>query len=258
MQRFAHKHVLVTGAGTGIGQAIALRLVSEGAAVSLAGRRREPLEATRARIAAAGGRAQVVPFDVAQRAAVRAGVEAAARGFGPLHALVANAGIGGPNQDGPQDRFEELVRTNLLGSYQSARAALEHLAPGPGPRHLLFIASILARIGVGGYTGYCASKAALLGLTRSLAMELAPEAIQVNALCPGWVDTDMARQGIEGFAAATGQSFEQAKASAMAQVPLGRMASPEEVAALAAYALSDEARGLTGQALDLNGGAWMG
>jgi NAD(P)-dependent dehydrogenase (short-subunit alcohol dehydrogenase family) len=123
---------------------------------------------------------------------------------------------------------------------------------------LLFIASILARIGVGGYTGYCASKAALLGLTRSLAMELAPEAIQVNALCPGWVDTDMARQGIEGFAAATGQSFEQAKASAMAQVPLGRMASPEEVAALAAYALSDEARGLTGQALDLNGGAWMG
>lgn len=258
MQRFAHKHVLVTGAGTGIGRAIAQRLASEGAAVSLSGRRREPLEETRRLIAAAGGRGQVVPFDVTDAAAVCAGVAQAAQSFGGLHALVANAGIGGANQAGPGDRFEELVQTNLVGSYRCARAALEHLASGPAPRHLLFIASILARIGVGGYSGYCASKAALLGLTRSLAMELAPQAVQVNALCPGWVDTAMARQGIEGFAAATGQSFEQAKAGAMSQVPLGRMASPEEVAALAAYALSDEARGLTGQALDLNGGAWMG
>lgn len=258
MQRFLNKHVFVTGAGTGIGRAIAERLALEGASVSLAGRRREPLEETAASLRKAGARVQVVSLDVAQQASVEAGVLQARQALGPLHALVANAGIGGPNQAGSGDRFVELVQTNLIGSYHSARAALQHLAPGPGPRHVLFIASILARIGVPGYTGYCASKAALLGLTRSLAMELAPQGIQVNALCPGWVDTAMARQGIEGFAAATGQTFEQAKAGAMAQVPLGQMASPAEVAALVAYALSDEARGLTGQALDLNGGAWMG
>ena len=118
----------------------------------------------------------------------RAGVDAAfaprppARG--PIHALVANSGIGGGNADGPDDRFEEIVQTNLFGGYWCVRAAVRHLAPGPERRDVVVIASILARIAVPGYTGYSASKAGLLGLTRSFSAELAPAGVQVNAICP--------------------------------------------------------------------------
>ena len=176
---------------------------------------------------------------------------------------MANAGIGGPN--GPasasepesEDRFDELVATNLTGSYNSVRAVLPLLAPGPGARHILMMSSILARIGVPGYTGYCASKAGLLGLTRALAAELAPENIQVNAICPGWVDTVMAREGIEGIALATGLDLEEARAEAMRAVPMGRMSQPEDVAGLVCWLLSADACGVTGQGIDMNGGAFM-
>jgi len=171
---------------------------------------------------------------------------------------VANAGVGGPNEDGPGDRFEDLVATNLLGTYSTFRAAQPHLAPGPEPRrHLLAVSSILARIGVPGYTGYCASKAGILGLVRALAAELAPEKVQVNALCPGWVDTSMAREGLEGMATGMGISVEEAHAKAMEAVPLGQMGQPDEIAGLVSYMLSEDARGMTGQALDMNGGAFM-
>ncbi len=203
------------------------------------------------------GRVHVEPVDIRDAQAVEAAFARAAGAQGPFHALVANAGIGGANEAGPEDRFADLVATNLSGSYHSARAFERHAAQGPGPRHLVFIASILARIGVSGYTGYCASKAGLLGLTRALAMEWAPKDVRVNALCPGWVDTEMAREGIAGIAAGCGVSEEQALAMAMAQVPLGRMGTPEEVAGAVAWMLSPDAGLLTGQTLDQNGGAWM-
>ncbi|NUP98114.1 MAG: SDR family oxidoreductase, partial [Planctomycetaceae bacterium] len=123
---------------------------------------------------------------------------------------------------------------------------------------LVVVASILARIGVGGYTGYCASKAGLLGLVRALAAELAGRNVQVNAVCPGWVETDMAREGLEGMAHALGKSFDEARAIALSAVPMGRMSQPEDVARLVRWLASDEARGVTGQALDINNGAWMG
>jgi NAD(P)-dependent dehydrogenase (short-subunit alcohol dehydrogenase family) len=171
---------------------------------------------------------------------------------------VANAGVGGANMDGPEDRFEELVGTNLTGTYNSFRAAQSHLAKsGNGPRHLLAISSILARIGVPAYTGYCASKTGILGLVRALAAELAPEEVQVNAICPGWVDTQMARDGVQGLAEATDQTYDEAYAMAMSAVPLGRMSNPEDVAGTVSWLLSADARGVTGQSLDVNGGAWM-
>jgi NAD(P)-dependent dehydrogenase (short-subunit alcohol dehydrogenase family) len=120
------------------------------------------------------------------------------------------------------------------------------------------MASILARIGVPGYTGYCASKAALTGLARALACELAPKGVQVNAVAPGWVDTDMAQEGIAGMAQALGITPAEAHAEAMKAVPLGRMGHPEDVAGLVAWLLSPDARGVTGQVIDMNGGAWMG
>ncbi len=123
--------------------------------------------------------------------------------------------------------------------------------------HVVVIASILARIGVAGYTGYCASKAGLLGLVRAFAAELAPAGAHVNAICPGWVDTEMAWEGLDGLAAEIGGTREDAHGIAMSQVPLRRMSAPEDIAGTVAWLLSPDARGVTGQAIDHNGGAFM-
>lgn len=260
--RHQDRHVVVTGAGTGIGRAIALRLWAEGARLTLLARTHGRLEETAAlcRELRAGGEDDLglAGCDVRERAALDAALAAGAESRGPLFACIANAGIGGPNEDGPDDRFEDLVATNLTGTYHTFRAALRHLADAStGPRHLVSISSILARFGVPGYTGYCASKTGLLGLVRALAHEFAAEEVQVNAVCPGWVDTQMARDGIEGMAEGMGTSFEEARAIAMAAVPMRRMSEPEDIAGLVSWLLSSDARGVTGQGLDMNGGAWM-
>ena len=186
----ATRHVVVTGAGTGIGRAIALRTARDGSVVTLLGLERNELEETRELLHAAPG--HVEPCDIRDRESVDQALASAAAALGPIHGLVAVSGIGGGNapDDGDGDRFDELIRTNLYGTYFCLRAALRHLAPGPETRHLVVISSILARIGVPGYTGYSASKAGLLGLVRSFAAELAPDGVQVNAVCPGWVETD--------------------------------------------------------------------
>jgi NAD(P)-dependent dehydrogenase (short-subunit alcohol dehydrogenase family) len=253
MQRLAGRHVVVTGGGKGIGKAIAERLAAEGATLTILARDLDRLR----EVAAAIG-AGAAACDVRDRNQVDEVFAAAAAERGPIHALVANSGLGGANSDGPGDRFDNLVATNLSGTYYSARAALRHLAPGPATRHLVVIASILARIAVPGYTGYSASKAGLLGLVRSFAAELAAESIQVNAICPGWVDTDMAWEGLDGIAAATGGTRDDAYRDAMREVPLGRMSQPQDIAGTVAWLLSDDARGVTGQAIDQNGGAWVG
>lgn len=253
METLARRHVVVTGGGRGIGKAIAERLAADGATLTLLARDQERLR----EVADALG-AGSAACDIRDRAAVDAAFARAADERGPIAALVANSGLGGANADGPEDRFDDLVRTNLSGTYYCARAALRHLAPGPGTRHIVVIASILARIAVPGYTGYSASKAGLLGLVRSLAAELAGDDVQVNAICPGWVDTEMAWSGLEGIAAATGRTREEAYRDAMREVPLGRMAQPEDIAGTVRWLLSDDARGVTGQAIDQNGGAWVG
>lgn len=260
--RLQGKHVVVTGAGSGIGRAIAERLWCEGAALTLIGRTEERLTET------GEGCTKLRPAtyrelgtaacDVRERAALDGALQDAVEARGSLYAMIANAGIGGANVDGPEDRFDELVATNLGGTYHSFRAAQARLANGSkGARHLVAISSVLARIGVPAYTGYCASKTGILGLVRSLAAELAQEEIQVNAICPGWVDTKMAREGIDGIAAAVGKSHDEAYAMAMSAVPMGRMSEPEDVAGMVAWLLSPDARGVTGQAIDMNGGAWM-
>jgi len=253
MESLTGKHVVVTGGGRGIGQAIAERLAADGATLTLLARGLDALEEVAGRIGAGAARC-----DIRDRAQVDAAFAAAAADRGPIHALVANSGLGGPNADGPDDRFDDLVATNLAGTYYCARAALRHLAPGPGTRHIVVISSILARIAVPGYTGYSASKAGLLGLVRSFAAELAGDDVQVNAICPGWVDTDMAWQGLDGIAAATGGTREDAYREAMREVPLGRMGQPADIAGTVRWLLSPAARGVTGQAIDQNGGAWTG
>jgi NAD(P)-dependent dehydrogenase (short-subunit alcohol dehydrogenase family) len=122
----------------------------------------------------------------------------------------------------------------------------------------VLISSCLARFGVPGYTAYCASKAGLLGLARALAVEWAGRGVLVNAICPGWVDTEMARAGIQALADGAGQPFEQARREALALVPLGRMSEPEEIAETVAFLLGPGGSSFTGQALDPNCGSWMG
>ena len=246
------RHVVVTGAGRGIGKAIALRLAREGATLSLLARGVEALEQTADEIGGAFTRG----VDIRDGAQVESAFRAAADANGPVHALVANSGIGGPNEAGDGDRFFDLVETNLVGTYRCVRALQQVLATD-GRRDVVVIASILARIAVPGYTGYSASKAGLLGLVRSLAAELAPDEVQVNAICPGWVATDMAWEGIDLLAEALGTTRDEAYAQAMGEVPLRRMSEPEDIAGTAAWLLSADARGVTGQAIDQNGGAFM-
>ena len=234
MNRFEGKHVAVTGAARGIGLAIAERLASEGARLTLLDRDVSHLDGATVRV-----------VDIRDRDAVTAAFTE------PLDALVANAGIGGANEPGADDRFDEIVQTNLYGTYWCIRAA-EPLLPDGG--RIVITSSILSRIGVAGYTGYCASKAALLGLTRSLAAELAPRRIQVNAICPGWVDTDMTRLGLSLF---EGLTQEEAWDVAKQEVPLRRMSDPSEIAGTVAWLLSDDSVGVTGQAIDQNNGAFM-
>ena len=255
MSDFTGRNIVVTGAGTGIGRAIALQLSGAGAKVGLLGRRKALLDETAAETK---GETHVVSVDVRDAEAQQQAFEEVAGHFGPLHALVANAGLGGANEPGPDDRWDEVVRTNLDGTYHSIRAFERQRAPGPGLRHVVMISSCLARFGVPGYTAYCASKAALLGMTRALALEWAPEGVLVNAICPGWVNTEMARAGMQAIADGTDQSFEEARDGAVELVPLQRMSEPQEIAELVAFLLGPGGASFTGQTLDPNGGSWMG
>jgi NAD(P)-dependent dehydrogenase (short-subunit alcohol dehydrogenase family) len=247
---------VVTGAGTGIGRAIALHLSALGAKVGLVGRTRTTLDAVAGE---AKGETTVALADVASRAAVDAAFDEVARRLGRLHVLVANAGIGGPNfLGGGEDRWDAIVRTNLDGAYFSLRAFERNLAEDGTNRHAIVISSCVARFGVPGISAYSAAKAGQLGLVRSLAVELAPRRVLVNAICPGWVDTRMAVDRMTEIGAEAGQSYADTRRALLAGVPLQRISEPEEIAGLVAFLLSPPGAGFTGQAFDPNNGAWMG
>ncbi|MFN7974395.1 MAG: SDR family NAD(P)-dependent oxidoreductase [Acidobacteriota bacterium] len=247
--------VVVTGAGTGIGRAIAARL-GAGAFVACLGRRARLCEETLELVRAAGGDGVALSMDVTDQESVAAAVAAIRAARDRIDVLVNNAGVGGPNDMASEDdRWSTIIATNLDGTYRVTRAALPCMPDGG---RILNIASVLGRFGVPGYTAYCASKHGIVGLTRALALELAPRRITVNAVCPGWVATDMAIDGMRAGAAARGIELAAFERDAMTRVPIGRMLEPAEVAALCSYLASDDAAGMTGQALDLNGGSFMG
>lgn len=250
--------VLVSGAGSGIGRAVCRLLAARGSHLVLLGRSRDSLEETRSLLDDVD-RHVVIPADIRDQEGLRAGLGNVE--LEHLHAVVSSAGIGGENQYGPEDRWQEIVDTNLTGTYNLVNELLPYLKASrereDDYRHILVVSSILARLGVPGYTAYCASKAGLLGLVRSWANTFARDNILVNALCPGWVETDMAREGLESFAINTGKTYDEAYEQQMAAVPLHKMSKPEEVASFVAYLISDGQVSITGQTLDINNGALM-
>jgi NAD(P)-dependent dehydrogenase (short-subunit alcohol dehydrogenase family) len=174
----------------------------------------------------------------------------------PLHGIIANAGVGGENYRGKNDRWHEIIDTNLTGTYNTVNAFLPNLENREGDfRHIVIISSVLARLGVSNYTAYCASKAGLLGLMRSWAIEFAPEKILVNAICPGWVSTEMAQSGMKQLAKNLAVTEQEFYSIAMESVPLKKMSEPIEIAQLIHYLLSQ--RSITGQTIDINNGSIM-
>jgi ketoreductase len=247
---------LVTGGGRGIGRAIAFALGGIGTTVAIAARTWSQLESTARELESAGARAIPIEMDVTSETSVACAVDALRADVPHVNILVNNAGIGGgePVAGSDIERWRRTIDTNLTGTYLVTRAVLP-LMRGGG--RIINLSSVLGRFGVPGYTAYCASKHAVIGFTRALALELAPKQITVNAICPGWVDTEMAEQGMRQGAAATGQTFEQFRASALGAVPIKRIIQPEEVAGLVAFLASPAAAAITGQTYNICGGQTM-
>jgi len=260
--------ILITGAGSGIGAAVAQKLSQrEGVRVLLVGRRPDALEKVRSAMHRPDMHA-ALSVDVSDAQALVAALESEKAGLDkhPLVGVFANAGIGGGNQWGEDDRWGDIIRVNLTGTYNTLMASRPFLDRSEGVKQVLVTSSVLARFGVPGQSAYVTSKTGLLGLVRSLAVEWSPQGIMVNAVCPGWVDTDMARNSIQSMADAQGLSFEECKAQQEAILPSLRMTKPVEMAQWVDFVFAGLGEGeveprlatFTGQALDVNSGSWMG
>ena len=241
-----NKVAIITGASRGIGRAIAKKLYEEGASLALCARspiRDFPDE-----------RSLAVTMDVRDQKSVDSGIRRIVDRFGKIDIVVNNAGIAGvtPVDAAATAPWVDIIQTNLIGTYYVTRAAAPHV---PNGGRVIMISSVLGKFGVPGYTAYCAAKTGLIGFTRSLALELAPRKITVNALCPGWTDTEMARAGMREIASSAGISVEEFKKQAMSQVPLGEMVEPEEVANLVAFLCAPTGDKVTGQAISICGGS---
>jgi ketoreductase len=253
-----NKVALITGGGTGIGKAIGVQLAKNGSKVALASRNPAHVESAAAELRALGLAILPLQMDVRNKQDIESGVLNVLRQWGAIHILVNNAGISGLSTiDDPDDtKWYDIVDTNLNGTYRVTKEVLKHMPDQSGGR-IINISSVLGKFGVPGYTAYCTTKHGMIGFTRALALEVVHRGITVNALCPGWIDTEMATRGIKETAALQGITPEQFKAQAVAAVPIKRFLEADEVANLVCYVASEEAKGITGQAINICGGQTM-
>jgi NAD(P)-dependent dehydrogenase (short-subunit alcohol dehydrogenase family) len=247
---------LVTGGGRGIGRAVARALAGPDTLVAIASRTTGQLESTAIDLESLGGRALPIEMDVTSEASVAAGIETLARAAGHVDILVNNAGVGGGEPIAGSDiaRWRRTIDTNLTGMYLVSRETVPLMRAGG---RIVNMSSVLGRFGVPRYTAYCASKHGVIGFTRALALELAPQQITVNALCPGCVDTEMTEEGMTQGAAAAGTTFAEFRDRALGAVPIQRIIQPEEVAELVRFLASPAASAITGQTYNICGGQTM-
>jgi NAD(P)-dependent dehydrogenase (short-subunit alcohol dehydrogenase family) len=247
--QLAGQTVLVTGGGSGIGRATAIRAAREGAAVAVVDRHRDNAEETAAMVASRGGTAAAYPCDVSDDAQVTDTVAAANNELGRISGVVTAAGIfHGPDlrpaHEVSVEDFVAVLQVNLIGTFAVIKHALPHLVEGGGA--IVTIASTAAIRGHGFGAGYTASKGGVDALTRLLAVQYGPRGVRANCICPGGVDTPMTAGTFS-----TPEAIERARRT----VPLGRHAQPEDIGDVAVFLLSDDARHLTGVTLPVEGGA---
>ena len=238
---------LVTGASRGIGRACALELARAGAKVALAARQMDKLEEVAAEIRAAGGEAFVISMDLAAQESIKEGIGRVAKEFGRIDMLVNNAGV---TKDGlalrmKADDWNFVLQTNLTGAFFCIQQVISPMMRERWGR-IVNISSVVGEAGNAGQANYVASKAGLIGLTKSLAQELGSRNITVNAVAPGFIETDM-----------TAGLKDDLKAKITAGIPLGRIGRAEEVAGAVRFLCSEEAGYITGNVIDVNGGMYM-
>lgn len=251
-----NKIALITGGGRGIGRAIALAFAREGATVIVSARTEEQVEAVAKEI---GSQALAIVCDVSDPASVTAMFAKTQEGLGrEPDILVNNAGIAETATlvQTDDELWQRHLNINLSGTFYCTRAALPNMLAKRWGR-IINIASIAGKTGAPYISAYAASKHGVLGLTRSVAHEVATMGITANAICPGYVDTEMVSRGIEKIKSATGRSEEEALEVLKKMSPQHRLVTPEEVAAVALLLASDEGRGITGQAINVDGGSLM-
>jgi NAD(P)-dependent dehydrogenase (short-subunit alcohol dehydrogenase family) len=240
------QHAVITGGGRGIGAAIAKSLASKGIKLTLMGRTADTLN----ELASTLPEAQGIVCDVSDEANVQQAFAQAAEAFGSVSMLINNAGIASssPFTRLTLEDFQRVLDINLIGTFLCTRAVLPAMLEAKAGR----VVNVASTAGLGGnpyITAYSASKHGVIGLTRCLALEVAVKGITVNAVCPGYTDTDMAHQAIETVQTKTGRDEADARAMIVADNPQGRMITPEEVADTVTWLCSDEASGITGQSI---------
>jgi len=251
----ARRVVLVTGAATGVGLAAAVRLAREADCVVLTDRDAARLEEAVAAVEGAGGEARAVPFDVTDAAAVDAAVASVTADVGAPTTVVACAGIAssGKFEALTDAEWHRTFEVNVMGVVRVVRACLPAMRAAKRGR-VVVIGSTTSLAGAAYVAHYTASKHAVLGLVRSLALEAARDGVTANCICPGYLDTEMTQRTIENIVRTTGRSAEDTRRHLEAQSPQRRLMRPEEVADAVAFLCSDAAAGINGQAIVLNGG----
>lgn len=245
------KHALVTGGGSGVGRAIALALAEAGVEVTICGRR----EAELAKVAGESDRIFAVAADVTNETAMAALYETAEAARGPFDIVVANAGMAGstPAHKTTLAEWQRTLDVNLTGAFLTVKPALAGMAARKAGR-VVFIASTAGLKGYAYVAPYVAAKHGVVGLMRALAAETAKSGVTVNAVCPGFVETDMLEESIQRIVEKTGRSVQQARESLSSTNPQGRFIQPQEVAGAVLWLCGDAAQSITGQAISISGG----